>query len=62
MNSFLKSILFVTSLSLISACAKLEVSEGKVSEELRLTLTIEEDYDTKTCLGSKDGNIYHTLW
>lgn len=62
MNSFLKSILFVTSLSLISACAKLEASEGKVSEELRLTLTIEEDYDTKTCRGSKDGNIYHTLW
>lgn len=47
MNSFLKSILVVTSLSLISACAKLEVSEGKVTEELRLTLTIEVDYDTK---------------
>ena len=62
MNSFIKSILVVTSLLLISACSKVEMSEGKVNEELRLTIAIKEDYDTKTCLGSKEGNLYRTLW
>lgn len=63
MNSFLKSILFLTSACAAASCTKdAATSGGSAGERLTLAVTIEDGATTRTCIGGKDGNVYHTCW
>ena len=63
MNSFLKSILFLTSACAAASCTKdAATAGGSAGERLTLAVTIEDGATTRTCIGGKDGNVYHTCW
>jgi len=63
MNSFLKSILITAAIAVAASCTKEAATGGSGGEaQIRLSVAIADGDATKTYLGQKEGNIYHTFW
>jgi len=63
MNSFLKSFLITAAIAVATSCTKEAATGGSGGEAtIRLSVAIADGDATKTYLGQKEGNIYHTFW
>lgn len=63
MNSFLKSFLITAAIAVAASCTKESATGGSGGEAtIRLSVAIADGDATKTYLGQKEGNLYHTFW